>query len=51
VDKISPAVTQAKTYAKSDDLLERRLKENVHQSAERRARQREIPARRRKPAS
>lgn len=33
VEKINPAVTQAKTYAKSDDLLESAIKENVHQSA------------------
>jgi carbonic anhydrase len=33
VDKINPAVTKAKTYAKSDDLLESAIKENVHQSA------------------
>jgi carbonic anhydrase len=33
VDKINPAVTQAKTYAKPDDLLESAIKENVHQSA------------------
>ena len=33
VDKINPAVTQAKTYAKGDDLLEAAIKENVHQSA------------------
>jgi len=33
VDKIAPAVTQAKTYAKSDALLESAVKENVHQSA------------------
>lgn len=33
VDKIAPAVTQAKTYAKPDDLLESAIKENVHQSA------------------
>jgi carbonic anhydrase len=33
VDKINPAVTQAKTYAKADDLLESAIKENVHQSA------------------
>jgi carbonic anhydrase len=33
VDKISPAVTQAKTYAKPDDLIEAAVKENVHQSA------------------
>ena len=33
VDKIDPAVTQAKTYAKPDDLLESAIKENVHQSA------------------
>jgi carbonic anhydrase len=33
VDKIDPAVTQAKTYAKGDDLLESAIKENVHQSA------------------
>ena len=33
VDKIGPAVTQAKTYAKPDDLIESAIKENVHQSA------------------
>jgi carbonic anhydrase len=33
VDKISPAVTQAKTYAKANDLIESAVKENVHQSA------------------
>jgi carbonic anhydrase len=33
VDKIDPAVTQAKTYAKSDNLIESAIKENVHQSA------------------
>jgi carbonic anhydrase len=33
VEKISPAVTQAKTYAKADNLLESAVKENVHQSA------------------
>ncbi len=33
VDKISPAVTQAKSYAKPDDLIESAIKENVHQSA------------------
>ncbi len=33
VDKIDPAVTQAKTYAKADDLIESAIKENVHQSA------------------
>jgi len=33
VDKIDPAVTQAKTYAKGDDLLESAINENVHQSA------------------
>jgi carbonic anhydrase len=33
VDKIDPAVTQAKTYAKSDDLIASAIKENVHQSA------------------
>jgi carbonic anhydrase len=33
VDKIEPAVTQAKTYAKSDDLVESAIKENVRQSA------------------
>jgi carbonic anhydrase len=33
VERISPAVTQAKTYAKSDDLVESAIKENVHQSA------------------
>jgi len=32
VEKISPAVTQAKTYAKADNLLESAVKENVHQS-------------------
>jgi carbonic anhydrase len=32
VDKINPAVIQAKTYAKPDDLLESAIKENVHQS-------------------
>lgn len=34
VDKINPAVTKAKTYAKSDDLIESAIKENVHQSAQ-----------------
>jgi carbonic anhydrase len=33
VDKIEPAVTKAKTYAKADDLVESAIKENVHQSA------------------
>jgi carbonic anhydrase len=33
VDKIDPAVTKAKSYAKSDDLIESAIKENVHQSA------------------
>lgn len=33
VDKISPAVTQAKTYAKAEDLIDAAIKENVHQSA------------------
>jgi carbonic anhydrase len=33
VDKIDPAVTQAKTYAKGDDLVDSAIKENVHQSA------------------
>jgi carbonic anhydrase len=33
VDKINPAVTQAKTYAKPDDLIESAVKENVRQSA------------------
>jgi carbonic anhydrase len=33
VDKIDPAVIKAKSYAKSDDLVESAIKENVHQSA------------------
>jgi carbonic anhydrase len=33
VDKISPAVTRAKTRAKSDDLVETAILENVQQSA------------------
>jgi carbonic anhydrase len=33
VDKINPAVTQAKTYAKPADLIDSAIKENVHQSA------------------
>jgi len=33
VEKINPAVTQAKTYAKGNDLIESAIKENVHQSA------------------
>ena len=33
VDKINPAVTQAKTYSKPDDLIESAIKENIHQSA------------------
>jgi carbonic anhydrase len=31
--KIGPAVAQAKTYAKADDLIDAAIKENVHQSA------------------
>jgi carbonic anhydrase len=33
VDKISPAVTRAKTHAKPDELVEAAVLENVHQSA------------------
>jgi len=33
VEKISPAVARAKTYAKADDLVESAVKENVRQSA------------------
>ena len=33
VDKIDPAVAQAKTYAKGDGLLDAAILENVHQSA------------------
>jgi len=33
VEKIGPAVTQAKTHARPDDLLESAVKENVHRSA------------------
>jgi len=33
MNKIDPAVAQAKTYAKADDLVESAIKENVHQSA------------------
>jgi carbonic anhydrase len=33
VEKINPAVAQAKTYAKADDPLESAIRENVHQSA------------------
>jgi carbonic anhydrase len=33
MNKIDPAVTQARTYAKADDLIESAVKENVHQSA------------------
>jgi carbonic anhydrase len=33
VDKIDPAVTKAKSYAKADDLVESAIEENVHQSA------------------
>jgi carbonic anhydrase len=33
VDKIAPAVTQAKSHAKADELVEAAIKENVHQSA------------------
>lgn len=32
VDKISPAVAQAKTYVKADGLLDAAIRENVHQS-------------------
>jgi len=33
MNKIGPAVAQARAYAKGDDLLESAIKENVHQSA------------------
>ena len=33
VERINPAVSQAKSYAKADDLIESAIKENVHQSA------------------
>jgi carbonic anhydrase len=33
VEKISPAVNQAKSYANSNDLVDSAIKENVHQSA------------------
>jgi carbonic anhydrase len=33
MNKIDPAVAQAKTYSKADDLVESAVKENVHQSA------------------
>jgi carbonic anhydrase len=33
MEKINPAVTQARTYAKGDDLLESAVKENVQRSA------------------
>ena len=33
VERINPAVTQAKTYAKGNDVVEAAIKENVHQSA------------------
>jgi carbonic anhydrase len=33
MNKIGPAVTQAKTHAKADDLVETTIQENVHQSA------------------
>jgi len=33
MNKIGPAVNQAKTYAKGDDLLDASIKENVQQSA------------------
>lgn len=33
MEKINPAVAQAKTYAKPDDLIESAIKENVRQSA------------------
>jgi carbonic anhydrase len=33
VDKISPAVTKARTHAKADELVEAAILENVHQSA------------------
>jgi carbonic anhydrase len=32
VDKIDPAVAEAKTHAKSDELIESAVKENVHQT-------------------
>lgn len=34
VDKIQPAVTKARSYAKADALLDSAVKENVHQSAQ-----------------
>ncbi len=46
VDKINPAVAQAKTYAKPDDLLDSAIKENVHQSAKDVLAQQRNPARR-----
>jgi carbonic anhydrase len=33
VEKINPAVTQAKTYAHGDDLVESAIKENIQESA------------------
>jgi hypothetical protein len=33
VEKIAPAVAQAKTYAKPDDIIDSAIKENVQQSA------------------
>jgi len=33
MEKIDPAVAQAKTYARADDLVESAIKENVHRSA------------------
>ncbi|MGB8061647.1 MAG: carbonic anhydrase [Candidatus Sulfotelmatobacter sp.] len=33
VERINPAVAQAKSYAKGDDLVESAIKENVHRSA------------------
>jgi len=33
VEKIAPAVAQAKTYAKPDELIDSAIKENVQQSA------------------
>jgi carbonic anhydrase len=33
VERINPAVSRAKSYAKADDLIESAIKENVHQSA------------------
>jgi carbonic anhydrase len=33
VDKIEPAVAQARSHAKGDQVVEAAIKENVHQSA------------------